>query len=182
MAHAFLLGIGSQSLIGLFGRGGCDFAKTPPYCTDQTLPLMHSWSEDTEKAIGQHINNRTSTDDAWRASPCQPSGTAMPTPLTAETPGRPGNTHQRSVAEQESSPQPGKPSDKSPFGLKPQPKTALRDFFVCLHLTRTIPPWLTLCTENLLLLNMARPSACRRGRGCLHRRGRDTAGDEHHLW
>jgi hypothetical protein len=116
---------------------------TPSY-TSQTSPVMHSWRDDTEKAIGQKVNNTILIDDGSRAITPQFSGTDTPTTLVAhqhkvtddkvpdeET----ADTQVHTVAaldDQVSPPTSGKVADKNPFGLKPEYKTALRDFFVCL--------------------------------------------------
>lgn len=138
--------------------------------------------------MSQRVNSTTSNDDSSRPPSSQSSG--MDTPMT-------GAAHQHSVLKEKcsatkqqsaaggdgdnSSPAPGKVADKNPFGLKPEYKTALRDFFVRSSQIHIIRPWLTPHTENFHLLDMGRSSACHRRCGCLHRRWRDTAGNEHHL-
>ncbi len=98
--------------------------------------VMHSWREDTECAIGQQVDNILVTDGSGSAPS---SGTDTPTTLIADQPGVPdrktGGTQAIAVAALDSQmllPAPGTVANKNPYGLKPEYKTALRDFFVCL--------------------------------------------------
>lgn len=97
---------------------------------------MHSWREATEKAIGQKVNNTTLTDGSNSA---KFSGTDTPTTMVAHQSHAPdektGGTQANTAVALDghiSLPASGKVADKNAFGLKPEYKTALRDFFVCL--------------------------------------------------
>lgn len=97
---------------------------------------MHSWREDTEKAIGQQVDNTSATDGL---SSTRSSRIDTPTTLVAHTPHAPDEkacssqtTAGAALDGQTSLSVPAKVPDKNPFGLKPEYKTALKDFFVCL--------------------------------------------------
>jgi hypothetical protein len=97
---------------------------------------MHSWREDTENAMGQQVDNITAMDGS--SSPTS-TGTNTPATLVANQPNvldeKTGSNQASTLApldDQISSLAPGRVSEKNPFGLKPEYKTALRDFLVCL--------------------------------------------------
>jgi hypothetical protein len=108
---------------------------------------MHSWREDTETAIGQQIKHLTLVDDTSRSSRCQSPGIDTPTTLDApqqdvvvDTTGTSDENSASGLETQEDPSAPGKAIDKNPFGLKPEYKTALRDFFVSLSRYDSLVP------------------------------------------
>lgn len=100
------------------------------------LSIMQAGHEHTEEAIGQGTEEKTARNDI---SPVNNSGTGTAATLTSEQIQAPedntGGSQASTVAAvdgQNPSPVPTKIANIDPFGLKPEYKTALKDFFVCL--------------------------------------------------
>lgn len=134
---------------------------------------MYSWREETEKAIWQQLKEETVTEATDRQ--LKSSGTDTAATLVShhlehehaddkhagekhadEKHGKVEETTSAAPGEQKTPPAPAKSDNKNAFGLKPEYKTAFRDFFVSAH-TKLIMRFkqLTSSTENIYVFDMA---------------------------
>lgn len=156
---------------------------------------MHSWRDDAEQAIGEQTGGGSMSISRSPVSSAEKEAAATLGSQSAsdekdeqDEQVEKGINVVETTAHDSGEQSPSTPpaqgaADKNPFGLKPEYKTALKDFFVrmCLHFRVCWVAMLTPELEDIYVLDMDGQGSCHCGRAIINRHRRHYACDEHYL-